>query len=61
MPINSLVAAACSNSLLTIGLASVCTLALTLLLYSQELYRGVADIGFVAASLRAERKRHQGL
>jgi hypothetical protein len=34
---------------------------LTLLLYSQELSRGIGDIGFVGASLQTERKRRQGL
>jgi rhomboid protease GluP len=36
-------------------------LVMTLLLYSQELHRGIGDIGFVGASLRAERKRRQGI
>jgi rhomboid protease GluP len=34
---------------------------LTLLLYSQELSRGLDDVGFIGASLRAERKRRQGI
>jgi membrane associated rhomboid family serine protease len=59
--IDSLVATACSNPVLTITTASGCALALTLLLYSQELERGIGDIGFVGASLQAERKRRQGL
>jgi len=36
-------------------------LALTLLLYSQDLYRGIDDVGFIGTSLRAERKRRQGI
>jgi rhomboid protease GluP len=59
--IDGLVAAACSSPVLTITIASGCALALTLLLYSQELHRGINDIGFVATSLQAERKRRQGL
>jgi hypothetical protein len=34
---------------------------LTLLLYSQELYRGIKDISFVAASMTGERKRRYGI
>jgi membrane associated rhomboid family serine protease len=59
--IDDLVAAACSNPVLTIGIAAGLALALSLLLYSHDLSRGIRDIGFVGTSLRAERKRHQGL
>jgi rhomboid protease GluP len=59
--IDSLVATACSNPVLTITIASGCALELTLLVYSRELHRGIGDIGFVGASLHAERKRRQGL
>jgi len=61
MPIESLVAAACANPALAIAIAAGCALTLTLLLYSQELHRGLRDVGFVGASLRAERLRHKGL
>jgi membrane associated rhomboid family serine protease len=39
------------------GLAAV----LTLLLYSQEFYRGLIDVGFVATSLQAARHRSRGI
>jgi hypothetical protein len=34
---------------------------LTLLLYWQDIRRGIKDVGFVGASLRAERNRRQGI
>jgi rhomboid protease GluP len=34
---------------------------LTMLLYSQELYRGLIDVGFVATSLQAARHRSRGI
>jgi membrane associated rhomboid family serine protease len=61
VPIESLLAAACVNPVPAVGIAATCVLVLTLLLYSQELHRGIRDIGFVGASLRAERNRRQGL
>ena len=60
-PIEGVVAAACASPVTTIGITSGFVLVLTLLLYSQELHRGIGDIGFVGASLRAERKRRQGI
>ncbi len=60
-PIESVLAAVCTNPVLAIGIAATSVLVLTLLLYSQELDRGIRDIGFVGASLRAERNRRQGL
>jgi membrane associated rhomboid family serine protease len=59
--IGNLVGAACSSPVPTIGMAALAALALTLLLYSQDLYRGIDDVGFIGASLRAERKRRQGI
>jgi len=59
--IGNLVGAACSSPVLTIGMAALAALTLTLLLYSQDLYRGIDDVGFIGASLRAERKRRQGI
>jgi membrane associated rhomboid family serine protease len=59
--IDKLLSAACSNLGLAIGIVAACAFALTILLYSQELYRGIRDVGFVGASLRAERERHQGI
>ena len=34
---------------------------LTILLYRHELYRGIKDVGFVSATLRAERRRRKGI
>jgi membrane associated rhomboid family serine protease len=56
-----LLSAACSNSGLVIGIAAACSCVLTILLYSQELDRGIKDVGFVGASFRAERKRRWGI
>jgi hypothetical protein len=41
--------------------ASVLAAVLTLLLYSQEFYRGLIDVGFVATSLQADRQRSRGI
>jgi rhomboid protease GluP len=41
--------------------ASVLAFVLTILLYSQELYRGLLDVGFVATSLQAARNRSRGI
>ena len=60
-PIEGLIAMACANPVTTIGLTAGLALVLTLFLYSQDLHRGIGDIGFVGASLRAERKRRQGI
>jgi membrane associated rhomboid family serine protease len=43
-----------------IGAAALAAL-LTILLYSQELYRGLIDVGFVATSLQAARHRNRGI
>jgi rhomboid protease GluP len=56
-----LVNAACTDRQMTIGIIAACAYAATMLLYSQELVRGIKDVGFVGASLRAERKRRQGI
>jgi membrane associated rhomboid family serine protease len=56
-----LFAIGCANVYLTAAIAAVATFALTILLHSQELYRGIRDVGFVAATLRAERLRRRGL
>ena len=52
---------ACSNQPLSLMLAAACAFTITMLLYSRELVRGINDIGFLSASLRAERNRRQGL
>ena len=52
---------ACLDPALAIEIAAACALALTLILYTKPLFRGIGDVGFVGASLRAERKRHLGI
>jgi rhomboid protease GluP len=59
--IEALLNAACSTPALTLGIVSLGAFALTLLLNAKELYRGIEDVGFVGASLRAERKRRHGI
>ena len=59
--IETLVNAACSNWQMTIRTIAACAFAATILAYSQDLVRGIKDVGFVGASLRAERKRRQGI
>lgn len=59
--IEPLLAALCSAPLLATGLVASGAVALTLLVCSKELTRGVEDVGFVGASLRAERNRRRGL
>jgi membrane associated rhomboid family serine protease len=59
--VETLVDLACSNRQITNGIIAACAFAATLLLYSQELARGIKDVGFVGGSLRAERKRRQGI
>jgi membrane associated rhomboid family serine protease len=56
-----IVARACSNLDLVINLTAASVAALTLLIYWPQLARGIADVGFVAASLRGERVRRQGV
>ena len=56
-----LVDLACANRQITNDIIAACVLAATLLLYAQELARGVKDVGFIGGSLRAERKRRQGI
>jgi rhomboid protease GluP len=51
----------CSNPTLATAIAALLVLVLSAFLYSQDIYRGFSDVGFVATSLRAERKRHQGI
>jgi rhomboid protease GluP len=57
----NLLATACANPVPTLAAVAAVACALTLLLYSQELYRGIKDIGFVAASMTGERKRRYGI
>jgi rhomboid protease GluP len=57
----ALVDAACGDLDMTLAVAALVAGVLTLLVYWQELRRGIADVGFVGATLRAERKRRHGI
>ena len=52
---------ACAHVDATLAVVAIGAFVLTLLLYSQELHRGIKDIGFVAGSLTGERKRRHGI
>lgn len=58
---NAIAAAVCADIGRSVLLAAVIVLALTMLLYWRMFTRGMADVGFVAGALQAERTRHQGL
>lgn len=60
-PLENLHNAFCDNPLLVTALVAVGAGALTLLLCSKEIHRGMEDVGFVGSSLRAERNRRHGL
>ena len=51
----------CANLNVTLDIAAATAFVLTLLLYWQDIHRGIKDVGFVGASLRAERSRRQGI
>jgi rhomboid protease GluP len=52
---------ACENIDFSVSLAGMSVLLFTLLLYWPQLARGLADVGFVGASLRGERGRRWGV
>jgi membrane associated rhomboid family serine protease len=54
-------AKACEHIDLSVSLAGMGVLAFTVLLYWPQLARGLADVGFVGASLRGERGRRWGV
>jgi membrane associated rhomboid family serine protease len=54
-------AATCASLNVTLDIIAAGAFVLTLLLYWQEIHRGIKDVGFVGASLRAERSRRQGI
>jgi membrane associated rhomboid family serine protease len=58
---SSLLDVACANPSLTLAIAAAGACALTILACSQALHRGINDVGFVGATLRAERKRRRGI
>jgi membrane associated rhomboid family serine protease len=57
----ALIDAACGSLDVTLIVAALAAGVLTLLLYSPELRRGIKDVGFVGATLCAERKRRHGI
>ena len=61
VPFDNILATFCASPVLISGLAAIGAAALTLWLYSKEISRGIEDVGFVGASLRAERNRRHGL
>jgi hypothetical protein len=46
---------------MTAGIVAACVFVTTILGYWPELRRGIDDVGFVGASLRAERQRRRGI
>ncbi|WP_050626405.1 rhomboid family intramembrane serine protease [Bradyrhizobium viridifuturi] len=60
-PLDNLLDAFCGNPVLVTALVAIGAAALTLLLCSKEIHRGIEDVGFVGSSLRAERNRRHGL
>ena len=54
-------ATACANLNVTLDIIAAGACILTLLLYWQDIHRGIKDVGFVGASLRAERGRRWGI
>jgi len=59
--IEELFGAACANMNVAVGAVAVLAFGLTILAYWSELHRGIEDVGFVGASLRAERRRRRGI
>jgi rhomboid protease GluP len=57
----AVIASACANPDLTINLAAAGVFVVTMLVYWPQFSRGIADVGFVGGTLRAERGRHHGL
>jgi membrane associated rhomboid family serine protease len=60
-PVAAMRTTACTNSNATLYIIAASAFILTLLLYWQDIRRGIKDVGFVGASLRAERNRRQGI
>jgi rhomboid protease GluP len=51
----------CADLAVTAQLAAIIVFVLTLLVYLRELRKGLADVGFVANGLQAERRRIEGI
>jgi membrane associated rhomboid family serine protease len=60
-PVATMRATACANLNATLYIIAAGAFVLTLLLYWQDIRRGIKDVGFVGATLRAERNRRQGI
>jgi rhomboid protease GluP len=60
-PIQSFIDAACSNPWPVVGLFALGAATLTYVICSKPFHRGMADVGFVGAWLRAERNRRRGI
>jgi hypothetical protein len=52
---------ACTNMTLAAAIIAALVFAMTILAYWPALQRGINDVGFVGAGLRAERQRRQGI
>ncbi|AHY52121.1 rhomboid family intramembrane serine protease [Bradyrhizobium japonicum] len=61
IPLDILLVIFCPNPVLISSLTAIGVGAVTLCLCAKEISRGIGDVGFVGASLRAERSRRQGL
>jgi len=59
--LSALLTVVCAHSAIACAVVVVAVFELTQLLYLPELRRGLADAGFVAASMRGERARRRGL
>ncbi len=59
--IGQLLHTACANLSTTLNITAGCLFLLTILVYFPELNRGIRDVGFVGASLCAERRRRHGI
>jgi membrane associated rhomboid family serine protease len=51
----------CTSINLTLYVVAACVFVLTIVVYFHEFFRGITDVGFVGATLRAERKRRRGI
>ena len=59
--VENVIDAACANINVTVYVAAMCVLFLTILIYFHSFFRGITDVGFVGATLRAERERRRGI
>jgi rhomboid protease GluP len=59
--IRQLLDLACTNPDLVLEVLAACSFAASIVVYWPWLHRGIADVGFVGASLHAERKRRGGI